>query len=269
MYWLAGRRLPSSTSPSAYALFLGPEVARGGEVEHHSVARRVEGVRAPAGGDRLGAHLLGLAVDEVGGRIAGNELQLEDHEAPRGRGGVRPCQALVEAAADRREAGDGAAHDVVAAGNREVGHPPALGPAPRGVRVGQHHPGAVLRPGRAQADAVGAQRGLGRSESPVERRGIWPARGGGARRGAGRRLGVDQAGDEARRGRRRHDLLVPVVEIPRGDRLHPRLAPAGRVAQLARAQVRVVARGPAPVERLGVRVGPERGLLGGGLLDHA
>ncbi|MCY1218478.1 hypothetical protein D9M72_304270 [compost metagenome] len=110
--------------------------------------------------ERLGAHGLGAAIDEVARGVGRVQRQVEHAEAPRGRHRVAPGHIVVEADHDDRDAEEGHARHVHLAGQREVRLVEAVGPAPVPVRIAEQHAAAALAGGRltegqhVAADAV-------------------------------------------------------------------------------------------------------------------
>jgi hypothetical protein len=151
-------------------------------------------------GDRRAPHLDGPAVLEVGGRRPGDELQLVDREAPRGRDGVAPREVAVVADVDDRHAVERAAGDVDLARDGQVRLVEALGALPRLVRVAQEHALAVVGGLRAERDRVRADAEV--VQAPVDRPGLEvPGRSLGAARGA--------LGQRGRRRLRAADAVEP------------------------------------------------------------
>ena len=183
--WLVSRKWLSSRRLSALASYIANAVRRRpGEqrlalerVEDRPVAGRVEGPRHRGEravgllglhGDVGGLHLLRLAVDEVAGRVAGHERELDRREAERRRDGVRPGEVL--GVADQLITGTPnrlAPETLSLPGIDEVRLVEALRPLPGEVRVAEHHAAAVLGRVAAEPPAVRAETaGAAASESP-------------------------------------------------------------------------------------------------------
>src|SRR5690606_2579636 len=92
-----------------------------------------------------GDHRLGLAVDEVDGRVAGVEVVAVERETVAGRHGVRPGDRLVEPDLHAGQAAQPDAVDVELAGDGEVRLPEAQLALPREVRVGEEQAAAGRR----------------------------------------------------------------------------------------------------------------------------
>ena len=229
-----------------------------GARDHHqrAPAGRPEGT--PANGAR--AHFLGLAVDQVGGGVAGVQRQLVQRETLAGGHGVRPGHVLVEADGDRGEGADAHAHHVHAAGDGEVHFVEAIRSRPREMRVAQQHAAAIGRHVLAEGPGVGAQ-GRVQQTQLAQRLGrigqvdLGRGRDGAGGAGLGRLRAQHAVGQRGNASLHGGDFGHAAV-FGDGHRPHPGLAAAGRrQAGGVVAQVAVVALDVAAHQRLCLAAG--------------
>ena len=193
------------------------------EVLHH----RLHAVR----GAHLHRHLAALEAARAGARqvrrLPVEQAVLVRREAVAGRHGVRPGDVAVPPDVDDRRAVEHRAGDVVHARDREVALREAVAPAPREVRVAEHHAAAGRRGVAAERGAVAAERRGRVLAQPGEQLGLRgqcerhvgeadrQARVGGRRRGGVRDLLDEDAGAGEQVGR--VDAVVEVERLGAGD----------------------------------------------------
>ena len=186
-------------------------VARRVRRPHHR--RRAVGHRHA---DAHAAHLLALAIDQIGGRIGWIELELEHREMLCGGDGVRPGDILVEAERHDRPARQRDAHDVIFARHGQMHFVEAARPVPGEMRIADQH--AALVRGHfgpecpavaAEADIAGTQRVFARCQ---------------ARLRGSRRRREHHHWRECERARQQHLLFRQAQHVVERDRSDPAVA---------------------------------------------